>query len=384
VQLFSGNGGSIIPAHILQPVFDAEGTLDTAEWNQAPTVGCGPFNFAGWESGSYARFVANDNFWLGRPKLDEIFFRFVPDDAAQVAALIAGDGDLGAFIAASDLPHLEEAGIKIIVTSSGFHEGVYFNMHPEKGHPALQDAKVRQAIALGTNRQQLVHDLTLDRFGLSATLWDKTQWVEPSIAPWPYDLERAGQLLDEAGWVDSNGDGIRDKDGVELVLNYGTTNREVRQDAQTVIQQDLAQVGIQLELQSFADDIFFAGYSEGGTSNNFSLDLIEFSDSPDFPDPNKVLFLCSEIPSDENPVGSNITGLCDQELNDWLLLQATQIDLAERQATFFQISRRIFENVYWLGLWDDPDVWAINSRLLNVKISGATPFFNVMDWDLVQ
>ncbi len=77
----------ILPKHVLQPVFEKDGNLNAAEYNRNPTVGCGPFNFAEWEAGSFARFTANDNYWLGRPKLDEIFVRFVPDDASQIAAL---------------------------------------------------------------------------------------------------------------------------------------------------------------------------------------------------------------------------------------------------------------------------------------------------------
>ena len=138
--LFSGStsGTPIIPKHILQPVFDAEGTLDTAAWNKAPTVGCGPFVFDEWQSGSFARFVANDNFWLGRPKLDELFFQFVPDDASQIAALVAGDGDIGTFFAYSDVPQLKKAGITILNSFSGYNEGMYINMHAEKGNPALK------------------------------------------------------------------------------------------------------------------------------------------------------------------------------------------------------------------------------------------------------
>ncbi len=384
-QLFSGLAGiSIVPAHVLQPVFDAEGTIDTAEWSKAPTVGCGPFVFDEWESGSFARFVANDNFWLGRPKLDELFFRFVPDDASQIAALVAGDGDVGTFFAYSDLPQLEEAGITVLNSFSGYNEGWYFNLHPEKGNPALKDIKVRQAIAMAFNREKLVQDLLLGGTNVAASDWDNSPWVEPSITPWPYDPDKANQLLDEAGWVDSNGDGTRDKDGVELVLKYGTTNREVRQDTQAVAQQDLAQVGIGLDLQSFDSDIFFASYSEDGPSANFSLDIIEYSDSPDFPDPNTVVWRCAEIPSDESPAGVNGTGLCDEELEALWAKQGTQVDFAERQATLFQITKHIFDNVYWLGLWQDPDLFGFSDRMLNVKISGATPFFNVAEWDLAQ
>jgi peptide/nickel transport system substrate-binding protein len=382
-QLFAGAGTSaVIPKHVLEPVFNEAGTLDTAEWNRAPTVGCGPFVFTEWESGSFARFVANDNYWLGRPKLDEIFVRFVPDDASQIAALKAGDGDVGTFFAYSDLPELEEAGIKIVNSFSGYQEGIYFNMHAEKGHPALKDVKVRQAIAMAFNREKIVQDLLLGRTKVAATLYDNTPWIDPSIQPWPYDPDKAKALLDEAGWVDSNGDGTRDKDGVELVLKYGTTNREVRQDTQAVAQQDLAEVGIKLDLQSFDSDIFFATYQENGPSANFSLDLIEYSDSADFPDPNDVTWQCKEIPSDENPAGVNTSGLCDEELDALFTKQATQVDFNERQQTLYQISKRIFEQVYWLGIWQDPDLFGFSSRLQNVKISGATAFYNVFEWDI--
>jgi len=383
--LFSGlTGISIIPAHILQPVFEAEGTIDTAEWNTAPTVGCGPFVFDEWQSGSFARFVASDNFWLGRPKLDELFFQFVPDDASMIAALVAGDGDIGTFFAYSDLPQLEEAGITILNSFSGYNEGWYINQHPEKGNPALKDVKVRQALALAFNREKLVQDLLLGRTKVAATDYDNSPWVDPTIQPWPYDPEQAIALLAEAGWTDTNGDGTVDKDGVELVLKYGTTNREVRQDTQAVAQQDLAAVGIGTDLQSYDSDLFFSSYADDGPSANFSLDIIEYSDAPNFPDPDSSVWRCSEIPSDENPAGVNTTGLCDEQLEALFVQQESQVDFNERQQTLYEITRYIFDNVLWLGLWQDPDLFGFSDRMLNVKVSGATPFFNVAEWDIAQ
>jgi peptide/nickel transport system substrate-binding protein len=383
--LFSGtNGLSIIPAHILKPAFDAEGTIDTAEWNKAPTVGCGPFVFAEWQSGSFARFVANDNYWLGRPKLDELFFQFVPDDASQIAALVAGDGDVGTFFAYSDVPQLEDAGIKIMNSYSGYNEGWYLNLHETKGNPALKDVKVRQALAYAFNRQKLVDDLLLGLTGVAATDYDKSQWVDPSITPYPYDPEKAKALLAEAGWTDTNGDGTVDKDGVELILKYGTTNREVRQSTQAVAQQDLAAVGIGTELLSYDSDLFFSSYQNDGPSANFSLDIIEYSDSPDFPDPNDSVWLCSEIPSDENPAGGNTSGLCDQKLNDLYKKQESQIDTKERQQTFYEITRYIYDQAYWIGVWQDPDLFGFSDRMINVKLGAATAFFNVADWDVTE
>ncbi len=138
---------TIMPKHILEPVFESEGTIDNADWNLNPTVGLGPFVFDEWESGSFARFVANENYWGDPPLLDEIFIRFVPDDAAQINALLAGEGDLGTFFSYSDVPELEAAGVKIYAVQSGYNEGWYM-LITEDGHPALQDVRVRQAIAM--------------------------------------------------------------------------------------------------------------------------------------------------------------------------------------------------------------------------------------------
>jgi len=377
----------IVPAHILQPVFQQEGTLDNAAWNRDPKVGCGPFALAEWQSGSFARFVANEKYWLGRPNLDEIFVRFVPDDASQVAALKAGDGDLGTFIAYSDIPDLEAAGVKMVNVFSGYNEGLYFYLGHQvggepRGHPALQDVRVRQAIALATNRAGLCQDLLLGLTVPAATDWDNTPWVDPSIEPWPYDPERAKALLDEAGWKDSNGDGVRDKDGVELVLKYGTTTREVRKDTQAIFQQQLAAVGIKVDLLNFDSDTYFSGYGQGGPCATGQLDIFEYSTTANFPDPDTAEWRCESIPSDEAPEGTNWQAVCDPDLDALFKLQATQVDSAQRQQTWYQITQMIFEKVYFLGFWKDPDIWAVGPKLQNVRLSGATPFFSINEWDM--
>jgi peptide/nickel transport system substrate-binding protein len=376
-------GQEILPKHVLEPVFDAEGSLDEAAWNEAPTVGCGPFVFSEWESGSYARFVRNDNYYDTLPLLDEIFIRFVPDDASQVAALLSGDGDLGTFISYSDIPTLEDAGVNVIAVASGYNEGWYPYFGPE-ANPAIQDLKVRQAIAMCVDRFSLVNDLLLGMTEPAASFWHNTPWQDPDLEPWPYDPVQANALLDDAGWIDSNDDGVRDKDGVELVLVHGTTTREVRADTQAVAQQDLAQCGIQLDIVGYASDVFFLSYGEGGPCDTGELDICEWSGTVDYPDPNTARFLCREVPSDEFPDGSNGPHLCDPDLDALFELQATQIDLGERQATFHEISRYMTENVYWLGMWYDPDIWAVSGDLTNVRISGATPFFNIAEWDLTE
>ncbi len=266
---------SLLPSHILQPVYDSQGSLLNAEWNTAPTVGCGPFVFQSWESGKSARFTANPDYWLGRPKLDEVLISFVADDTGKVAALKNGAADLSVFLTNSALymPELQNAGMQIFQVNSGYNEGWFFYQDPTNGHPALQDVRVRQAIALSLDRESMIRDLLGGQSQPVATYWDNTPYVDPSVKPWAYDPEQAKALLDEAGWVDSNGNGTRDKDGVELSLTYGTTTNELRQAVQASAVPQLAQVGIELEPSNYNSGTFFQGYNEGGPAATGQLDI---------------------------------------------------------------------------------------------------------------
>ncbi len=376
----------VMPKHVLQPVYDAEGSIDEAEWNRAPTVGCGPYNFAEWESGSYIRFVKNPNYWLGEPNIDEIYFQFVPDDASQTAAMVAGDADVGTFPPLSDVPILEAGGLKIMVQSSGYAEGWFFNFR-DMASPGVKDVKVRQAIAMAIDREAINRDLLLGLTHAPETLWDPLKaygYVSPDIEPWTFDPEGAKTLLEEAGWTDVDGDGIRENaDGEKLVLTHGTTIREIRQDAQAVAQQMLREVGIDLQIMSYDADLFFASYADGSPAAVGENDIMEWSDSTAFPDPDQNYWLCSELPTDENPWGYNYFG-CDEELDALFQQQLTLINPEERVQVIQQITKYMHDQVYWLGMWDDPDYWIVSPRLTGVKFSGVTPLYNIMEWDIAE
>ena len=374
---------SILPKHILQPVFDKDGTIDNAEWNRKPTVGAGPYVFAEWESGSFARFTARQDYWGGKPKIDEIFIKFVPDDASQTAAMKAGDADLGTFPPLSDVPALKDAGLSVPIEPSGYNEGFFFNLDPKKGHPALQDVRVRQAIALALDREALNKNLLLGLTQPPKSFWDAyPAYVDPSVQVYPFDPEKAKQLLDDAGWKDTNGDGVRDKGGKELVLRYLTTTRDIRQNTQAVAQQQLADVGIKVELSALDSDTLFADYAHNGPVSRGEYDIAQWSDAPAWPDPDQSYWLCSEIPTNEKPSGANSERLCDKDLDALFKQEISQVNVADRQATFQKITKQMYDNVYWVGLWQDPDYWIVGKRLKDFKVSGATPLYNVDQWDL--
>jgi peptide/nickel transport system substrate-binding protein len=372
----------LLPKHIVQPMYDKDGSLNEADYNRNPTVGCGPFVFDKWESGSYAHFVANQKYWGAKPKISDLTIRFVPDDAAQIVALKAGDGLLGTFLAYSDIPDLQKAGLQVVSVDSGYNEGIYFYLDAKKGHPALQDVRVRQAIAYATNRQAINKDLLLGLTQPASTDWDNTPYVNPDLKPYPFDPNKAKQLLDDAGWK-VGADGVREKDGIKLELKYGSTTREIRKDTQAVFQQQLKDVGIKVNLLNYESDVFFNGYDKQGPAASGQLDLFEFSQvSTAFPDPDIAEWLCSQIPTDESPSGTNWSAVCDTDLDKLFQDQASQIDYKTRQQTFYKITKIMYDKVYWLGLWQDPDQWAVNNKLTNVKISGVTPFYSIAEWQV--
>lgn len=377
------NSTVALPKHILEPVYQKDGTLDNAEWNRAPTVGVGPFLFKEWETGSHLTFEANPDFWLGKPKVNQIFFRIVPDDAAQLAAIKAGDVDIGVFISPSDVPDLEKLGtVEIAKVQSGYKESWYFNLSAEgttKGHPALQDANVRRAVVMAVDRDKITQELLFGLTKPALTFWDGMAQADTNIQPIKFDPAGAKDLLDAAGWK-VGADGIREKDGVKLKLRYRTTTREIRKNTQAIVQQQWKDVGIDAELLTDPSDVFFNSYGDKGPVATGQYDVAEWSNSPFFPDPDTSAWLCSEIPSDSNPPGNNWQFFCDKDLDALFQQQARTVDAKARTELFHQIQQIIADKVYWVSIWDDPDLWTISKKLSNVKFSGATPFWNAFEW----
>ena len=376
----------VLPKHVLQPVFDSEGTIDNAEWNRAPTVGVGPFVFSEWETGSHIAFTANPN-WIEPPKIEQVFVRIVPDDAAQEAAIIAGDTDIGVFLSSDQIETLEAGGdVDVVAAASGYSEGWFLNVNPDTAHPAMLDVNVRKAIALATDRFTIVNDLLDESINpVNANFWDNNPpYGNTDIQPYPYDPDEAKRLLDEAGWVDSNGDGTRDKDGVELVLRYITNDRELRKNVQAVVQQQWSLVGIGADMQNHSSDVYWNGYNDGGPQAQGLYDIAEYSSvSLGFPDPEASNnWLCDKISSADNPDGENWQGYCDPEMDELLSTQSSTLDFDERIDLYKQIQQKMYDEVLYIGMWKDPDLWSVNKRVSNVQIAGVYPFWNAHEWEV--
>jgi ABC-type transport system substrate-binding protein len=171
-----------------------------------------------------------------------------------------------------------------------------------------------------------------------------------------------------------------------LVLQYSTTaGNELREATQVVVQQMLADIGIGVEILNYSYDTVWNGYGDDGPIATGQYDIAEWSTySWDYPDPNTGDWLCREIPSAENPAGGNWQGVCIPELDELFDQQVVTVDIDERTQIFYEIEGIMHEQVFWMGVRTDPDFWAINTRMRNVRMSGVDPFWNAFEYDVGQ
>jgi len=374
--------GGILPAHILKPIYDKDGTLDKADYNTMPTVASGPFKLKEYQKGQFLIFERNDTYFGAKAKLDQILIKIIADDAAQVAAIKSGDTDFGIFLAGADAADVQKsAPVEVLTVASGYNEGWFFNLNSEGGHPAVRDVKVRQALNKAIDRAELTKALFNDLQKPAVSYWDPTPYQDVSLAVPQYDPEGAKKLLDDAGWK-AGTDGIREKDGVKLKLRYATNTRDVRKDAQLIIQGQLKKIGVDVELINYPNQQFLASYEKEGPVARGKFDIAQWSSSTNFPDPNTSRFRSDQIPTAANNFsGANWSHLSDPALDKLFDQQRSTVDAAARTKIFNQISKLMTDNVYWLPLWQDPDIWSVAKRVTGVKLSGVAPFWNANEWE---
>ncbi|MBW8015280.1 MAG: hypothetical protein FVQ82_03770 [Planctomycetes bacterium] len=186
-------------------------------------VGSGPYLFDKWDVGREISLRRNENYWGAKPKLEKIVYRFISNDTARVQALRAGQIDmlLPSPQQYADLIQEEGFAEKFNCMAYWNPAAPYYYMGWNRKTPFFADKRVRLAMTHIVDHDKIVSSL-LKGNGKVVTgpFYHKSNAYDQSIEPWPYDPERAKELLDEAGWVDSDGDGIRDKEGREFSFKF--------------------------------------------------------------------------------------------------------------------------------------------------------------------
>lgn len=235
----------IVPKHIL----GAEANVNEAGFNHAP-VGTGAFRWGQRQAGDHVELVANADYHGEGPYIERLVFKYIPDQTVMYTQFRSGDIDVAgrAFISpdsyseASNLP-----GRTVQLVPAGSVESLYLNM--EK--PQFRDKAVREALYLAIDRQAIVDVLYYGVPRMTETFMPPQSWYYKDDLPrHEFNLDRARQILDEAGWL-PGADGIRAKDGVRLSFNNSTTTgAHLREQAQQFIQQTFAEIGVEMKIEN--------------------------------------------------------------------------------------------------------------------------------------
>jgi peptide/nickel transport system substrate-binding protein len=218
----------LLPEHIWSEV-DPE-TVEVSYKNAPPIVGSGPFQCVEYKKGSYVRMEANEEYWKGAPHVDEIIFEYYTNADTMVQDLKSGRIDAANGIPAAQFPSIEaDADLEAVAFALLTWDYLNFNCYDDQasqGHPALKDVRFRQALSWAIDREKCA-DLGWGGYAEpGSTIIAPGAWPDDFPAhyePTPeeafgFDLEKAGPLLDEAGYVDSDGDGVREHEGRPIKL----------------------------------------------------------------------------------------------------------------------------------------------------------------------
>lgn len=230
----------------LEPAGSSEGKLTNF-------IGTGPYKLDSYEKDKQAVLIHNDSYWGDKQKLDKVIWYRIPDPQAQIVALKAGEVDIigiaehHSSVPYVEVPGLKQAGYQVSTQSYGRYQVLEFNCRREP----FNDRNVRLAFNYAVDKEKMVQEL----FG------GLTEPADTITAPWfkygpsevkekfTYDQEKAKQLLAEAGWRDTNGDGLLDKDGkpfsCELLIPAGEANADA---VAVYVQSELKKIGVDLQL----------------------------------------------------------------------------------------------------------------------------------------
>jgi peptide/nickel transport system substrate-binding protein len=351
----------ILPKHIWGKMnADERGKYDATDG-----VGSGPFVLEQFEKGQFARFRANKYFWGGKPAVDKVVLRKFNNPDAMVAALKTGELDAAEDIPGAAFDQLEkDDNIQTIEGNQGAMSEVAINGGDglKKPHPALLDLRVRQAIAHAIDKKTLVARVLNGHGTPTETISTSPDpsWTPkiPADQVYDFDLDTAKQILEDAGYKDTNGDGVREMPGGGKPLNFVYY---VRSDGETApkiaefVTGWLKEIGIDTT-KKVADDSQLTTIIGKGDYDMFSWGWTPFVD----PDPMLSYFTCDQVASDpKDPTNYyNDANYCDPEYDKLYQQQKVELDRGKREEIVHQMLTRFQQNATYNVLYTYPDTQA--------------------------
>mgnify|MGYP000185694606 CR=1 FL=1 len=368
-------------------------------------IGTGPFVVTEFKANDVIQYKANENYRdPAKPAFASVLFKGGGDAAASARSVLeTGEFDYAWNLQVEPeiLTKMAAAGKGMVVSAFGTSvERMHLNQtnpDPALGdkrstleggaHPFLKDAKVAMALSLAIDRGILVEA----GYGAAG---QATCNVLPAPAIYAstandecktQNVEKAKALLDEAGWKDTDGDGIREKDGMKLSILYQTSTNGVRQGTQALVKQMWQAIGVETELRNLDASVFFGGDpASPDTFQKFYADIEMYTNNFDGTDPEKYMakWLCSDIPSPKTGwQGSNIQRFCDPEYDKLVEEMSKTAELEKRAELAKKMNDMVVQSGSIIPLIHRGGVSAHANTLVGVKMNEwDSELWNAADW----
>lgn len=393
---FGGEQIAIWPAHYCK----AEQGFVAWDCGRKP-LSDGPFILKEWVEGDHMTFVRNDKYFeAGKPEIEKVTVKIVPDDSVRKTMMMQGDADIDMWINVNTINDLKDSDkAKVSLSPSDRFVMRLFMNQAEKGgvdaqaapHPILSDVRVRQAIRQAIDVDTLNNEIF---FGLGNPQW--TEFFRPPYnkcdVPRPvYDPEAAQALLEAAGWSDTNGDGVREchgcasaAEGYEMRMEFITYAEygEPLELTQQLIAEMLGKVGIQMDLTVVEGSVLWADAESGGIELNGNFDIDIWDDGYAGVDPTDFLWELYSIEAATPGYGWNLARWVNEDF-DALIDAAYTLDEASRQETFCQMAEILDREAPIILLFTIPNADAYSSRLEGVQSTvNDLVTWNIADWKI--
>lgn len=271
----------ILPAHLLRSV--PRDQWKTAAFGRQP-VGSGPYKFVRWQSAQSIELVADSTFFLGRPGIRRLIWRFTPNLQVGVTQVIADQADVREQLVTPE--NVERARAAPQLELHSFRGNIYtymgFNLRANgdtsKPHPIFADREVRRALTMAVDRASLVKSALGDLGKVPPGPMSSLLWIwDPEIRQLPYDTAQAGRILSLHGWRDHDGDGVRDKNGQPLTFHILVpTTSVLRRQYARLLQEQFRLIGVRTEI----DEVEIAVVTQRLQAGNYDTAILSRGNDP--------------------------------------------------------------------------------------------------------
>lgn len=354
----------------------------------------GPFMLQEHEPGVQTTFV-NNPYFARQPRVGTLIYKYITDSDQLLAQLETGEIDVpsAADLNLGQVPQLDQLEAQGKITTQyvagTFWEHIDFGIERLDGEPSFfDDVRIRQAVAFAINRQEIVDNVQAGKTRVMNTIVPEDHPAYPgndALEQYAYNPDRANQLLDEAGVTDSDGDGIREKDGRPMSMTFYTTEgRPDRQAAAEIIQQNLKQVGINIELEFVPgpEKLFLQGPEGILYARAFDLAMYGYLSGVQ---PGVSLYYCTEIPGPENSyAGQNTPGYCNPEYDRAGRAADRELDINKFKEAYREPLTIINRDLPTFPLYQRVKIGAFATGLTGIKIDPTMNqmSYNTEEWDI--